>query len=88
VTGRPIDQWVDAGMRSQPLAARQSCAAAIAEFRRSAVFWTGFALFPPQFKVTADGRFVSRSAAQPLTAAARLAAHDLLARAVGVRLPH
>ena len=82
VTGRPVDQWTGSGKSSRPEAGPQSCAATITEFRRSAALrWP-----LPLFRVTADGRFVSRAAAQPLTATDRLAVHALLARAVGASL--
>jgi hypothetical protein len=87
VTGRPIDQWVGPGTRSEPIGKAQlSCTATIAEFRQNGGFRSAVAWLAPPFKVTADGRFVSRSAARPLTPTARLAVHDLLARAVGVSL--
>ncbi|HTV90501.1 MAG TPA: lytic transglycosylase domain-containing protein [Stellaceae bacterium] len=83
VTGYSVERWVAVRTTPAPAATAQSCAAAIAEYRRDADSVRPTAWRLP-LSISSDGELVDRETRQPLAAADRLALHAAIMRAVGL----
>lgn len=84
VTGDSVERWI--GVRQTSLSARaaQSCAAAIAEYRREAEILRLAAWRRSSVSISPDGELIDGQTHQPLAAADRLALHNAILHAVGV----
>jgi hypothetical protein len=83
VTGDSVERWIGVRQTFGPARTAQSCAAAIAEFRRDAGRMR-MAAGRTAVAVSSDGELLYRATHAPLAATDRLALHAAIARAVGV----
>jgi hypothetical protein len=84
VTGDAVERWIGVRQTSAPARGVESCAAAIAEYRRdlASLRSTGWRRLP--VAVSPEGELIDRQTHRPLSAAERLALHTAIMQAAGV----